>query len=160
MLGIRDIFVRIRILGSVPLTNESGSGCGFRNTGTFTSFFKDKSHKEAKKTVEIKVFCYYFCLMMEGSGAGSVLEIVNNGSDADPGGPKTYGSGFGSGSPTLVLQLDFFVQEDVEEETYDEEQEEESREAESFQSYIAGHQDKISKKVQQQRAAIHKQENT
>jgi hypothetical protein len=55
---------------------------------------------------------------------------------------------------------DFFVQEDAEEETYDEEQEEESREAESFQSYIAGHQDKISKKVQQQRAAIHKPENT
>jgi hypothetical protein len=54
----------------------------------------------------------------------------------------------------------FLVQEDAEEETYDQEQEEESREAESFQSYIAGHQDKISKKVQQQRAAIHKPENT
>ncbi len=26
VLGIRDIFVRIRILGSVPLTNGSGSG--------------------------------------------------------------------------------------------------------------------------------------
>jgi hypothetical protein len=84
--------------------------------------------------------------MMEGSGAGSVL--------------VTNGSGCGSGSPTVIFQEDFFVQEDAEEETYDEEQEEESREAESFQSYIAGHQDKISKKVQQQRAAIHKQENT
>jgi hypothetical protein len=55
MLGSRDIFVRIRILGSVPLNN--GYGCGsvrpkiiwilrirmrIRNTGTFKSFFKDK----------------------------------------------------------------------------------------------------------------------
>jgi hypothetical protein len=31
-------------------------------------------------------FSYYFCLMMEGSGAGSVL--VTNDPDADPGGPK------------------------------------------------------------------------
>jgi hypothetical protein len=87
--------------------------------------------------------------MIEGSGAGSVL--MTNGS----------GIRFGSGSPTLVFQSGLFlVQEEAEEETYDEEQEEESREAESFQSYIAGHQDKISKKVQQQRAGLHKQENT
>jgi hypothetical protein len=61
MLGIRDILVRtrmrIRILGSVPLTNGSGCGSGrpeniriirirIQNTGAFTSFFKDKkSHK-------------------------------------------------------------------------------------------------------------------
>jgi hypothetical protein len=62
--------------------------------------------------------------------------------------------------PLQFFKENFLVQEDPEEETYDQEQEEESREAESFQSYIAGHQDKISKKVQQQRAAIHKTENT
>ncbi len=87
---------------------------------------------------------------MEGSGAVSESFLMTNGS----------GIRFGSGSSTLVFKEDFFVQEDAEEETYDQEQEEESREAESFQSYIAGHQDKISKKVQQQRAAIHKPENT
>jgi hypothetical protein len=58
LLRVRDILVRIRmrmgILGSVPLTNGSGCGSGrpknirirmgikIRNTGTFTSFFKDK----------------------------------------------------------------------------------------------------------------------
>ncbi len=47
-LGIRDILVRIRILGSVPLTKGPGCGSGrtvwmrIRNTGTFSSFFKDK----------------------------------------------------------------------------------------------------------------------
>ncbi len=65
-VGDRDILVRIRILGSLPLTN--GSGCGSRrpkniripririqmlmilNTCTFTSFLKDKkSHKEVTK---------------------------------------------------------------------------------------------------------------
>ncbi len=38
---------------------------------------------------------------MEVSGAGSVLEIKKD-PDADPGGPKTYGYGCGSGSPTLA----------------------------------------------------------
>ncbi len=52
VLLMRDIFFRIRILGSVPLTKGSGSGrpknirilriwIRIRNTGTFTSF-KDK----------------------------------------------------------------------------------------------------------------------
>jgi hypothetical protein len=69
MLHARDILVRIRMrirtLGSVPLTNESGIGSGrpknirilrvrirmrIRNTGTFTSFFEDKkSHQEVTK---------------------------------------------------------------------------------------------------------------
>ncbi len=62
------------------MTNGSGCGSGrpnlririrMQNTGTFTSFFKDKSHN----TVENHGFSYYFCLMMEGSG--SVL--VTNG---------------------------------------------------------------------------------
>ncbi len=52
VLLIRDILrrirMRIRIPGSVSLTNGSGCGSGrsknirVRNTGTFTSFFKDK----------------------------------------------------------------------------------------------------------------------
>jgi hypothetical protein len=41
--------------------------------------------------------------MMEGSGAGSVL--VTNDPDADPGGPKTYGS-YGFGSTTLQSRKD------------------------------------------------------
>jgi|688.fasta_scaffold631429_1 hypothetical protein len=45
-------------------------------------------------------FSYYFGLMVEGSGPGSGSVFVTNGSDADPGGPKKYGS-YGSGSPTL-----------------------------------------------------------
>jgi hypothetical protein len=61
VLGIREILVpirmRIRILGSVPLTNRSGCGSGrprnirirIRETCTFSSFFKDKSHKEVTK---------------------------------------------------------------------------------------------------------------
>jgi len=39
--------------------------------GTFTSFFKDKRSNRSHKTVGIKVF-YYFCLMIEGSGFGSI----------------------------------------------------------------------------------------
>ncbi len=51
------ITVRIRIIGFLLLTK--GSGCGYgrhkniririRNTGTFTSFFKDKKSKRSKK---------------------------------------------------------------------------------------------------------------
>ncbi len=61
VLRIRDILVPMDH-GSVPLTNESGCGSGrpkniwkvrnrmrIRNTGIFTSFFKDKSHKEVTK---------------------------------------------------------------------------------------------------------------
>ncbi len=58
MLGIRDILARIRILKTGPLTNGSGCGSGkpkniriwiwmrIRNTGTFTSFFKEKVIKK------------------------------------------------------------------------------------------------------------------
>jgi hypothetical protein len=49
----RHFGVRIRILGTAPLTNESGCGSGrpknirilrirIQNTNTFTAFFKDK----------------------------------------------------------------------------------------------------------------------
>ncbi len=49
-----------------------------RSTGTFTSFFKDNSRNHG--------FSYYFCWMIERSGAGSVL--VTNGSGSGSGRPK------------------------------------------------------------------------
>jgi hypothetical protein len=69
VLRIRDIFVRIRIRGSVPLTNGSGLNrdptpdpaifvsdlrdgkifCLLLFDAIFTSFFKDKKHKEVTK---------------------------------------------------------------------------------------------------------------
>jgi hypothetical protein len=61
-----------------------------------------KSHKEFTNSRN-QVFSYYFCLTMEGSGAGSV--VCQTDPDADPGGPKiyeSYGSECGSGSTTLV----------------------------------------------------------
>jgi hypothetical protein len=41
--------------------------------GTFTSFFKDKKSKEVTKQQNSRNhgFSYYFCLMIDGSGAGS-----------------------------------------------------------------------------------------
>jgi hypothetical protein len=51
--------------------------------GTFTSFFEDKKSKRSHKIVEIKVFLTIFgifCLMIEGSGSGSI--------------PLTNGSGY------------------------------------------------------------------
>jgi hypothetical protein len=81
---IHDILVWIRmwIRGSMPLTNGSGSGCGYVSCyfcqwpsrgqrklilfkkffclllfeGTFTSLFKDKKSKKSHKIVEINVF--------------------------------------------------------------------------------------------------------
>ncbi len=41
-------------------------------------------------------FSYYFCLSIEGSGFRTSLM------DPDPGGPKAYGSGSGSGPATLA----------------------------------------------------------
>ncbi len=42
--------------------------CG-SGSGTFTSFFRGKKSKRSHKTVEIKGFSYYFCLIIEGSGS-------------------------------------------------------------------------------------------
>ncbi len=85
VLGIRDILVRIRmrirILGSLPLTNGSRCGCGPLV----------KSHKEVTKLKKSK-FSYYFRLMMEGSGAGSGAGSVL----------LTNGSGCGSGRPKNI----------------------------------------------------------
>ncbi len=100
--------VRIRILGSIPLTNGSGSGsCSFRQwpsrcqqifpqsflllfDGTFTSFFTDKKKSQNSRN---QGFSCHFCLMMGGP-------LING---SGPGGPKNYGSGSGSG--TLVFSL-------------------------------------------------------
>jgi hypothetical protein len=86
VLRIHDIllWIRIRIRGSMPLTNGFGF-CYFRhrpsrrqlNTnkkkffclllfeGTFTSFFKVKKSRN-------QGFYHYFSLMIEGSGSGSI----------------------------------------------------------------------------------------
>jgi hypothetical protein len=58
-------------------------------------FSKIKSQKEVTN-LWYQGFSYYFSLMTEGSGSGSIL--LPYGSGSDPGGPKTYGSG----SATLV----------------------------------------------------------
>jgi hypothetical protein len=113
VLGIHDIlgWIRIRIRGSMPLTNGSGSGSWIRillfsslifkmpakknffNTifsayyflkVHFHHFSKIKSQNESKNSRN-QGFSYYFCMMIEGSGSGSI--------------PLTSGSGSGSWSP-------------------------------------------------------------
>ncbi len=95
MLRIRDLLVRVRILGSVPLITRSrcgwggprtygsygfGSGCG---SGTLVHLdHSSKIKKVIKKSQNNRnqkffLGTYYFCLIME-AGAGSVL--VTNGS--------------------------------------------------------------------------------
>ncbi len=58
-------------------------------------FSNIKSQKESQNSRN-QGFSYYFCMMIEGSGSGSIP--LTNGSG--PGGPKKYGSD-GSGSATL-----------------------------------------------------------
>ncbi len=113
MLRIHDLlgWIRIRIRGSMPLTNGSGSGSWNRillfssltlkmpeKKKKFNTFFsayyflklhlhhfsKIKSQKESQNSRN-QGFSYYFCMMIEGSGSGSI--------------PVTSGSGFGSGRP-------------------------------------------------------------
>ncbi len=68
----------------------------------FTSFFKDKK-KSWKKSQNSRNqgFSYYFCLMIEGSGSGSIPHTNGSGS----GRPKTSGSG----SATLRTSVLFFL---------------------------------------------------
>jgi hypothetical protein len=131
VLRIHDILVWIRILiwirGSMPLTNGSGSGvdpdpaifvidlqdanqkqiclkkffCLLLFEGTFTSFFKDKMSQKKSQSSRNQDFSCYFCLVIEGSGAGFGSIPLTTGSGARSRRPKTYGSGFGSGSATL-----------------------------------------------------------
>jgi hypothetical protein len=92
------MLVRIRIHGSMPLTNGSGS-CYFRHWPSrcqnFSAYYflkvvhlhhfpKKNSQKESQNSRN-QGFSYYFCMMIEGSGSG----------------------GFGSGSATLILTIIF-----------------------------------------------------
>ncbi len=115
MLQIRDILAQIWIRGSVPLTNGSvpltngsGSGsCYFRQwpsrwqqkiiflhkdfclflfETTFTSFFNVKVIKKSQNSRN-QGFSYYFCLMIEGPGSGSVwirIKETQKHTDPDP----------------------------------------------------------------------------
>ncbi len=99
VLQIHDILGWIRIRGSMPLTNGSGS-CDFRHwpsrcqqkTNFLTQFFllntfwryknlfsKIKSQKESENSMN-QGFSYYFCMMIEGSGSGSIPLTSGSGS--------------------------------------------------------------------------------
>ncbi len=62
-------------------------GSGF---GTLVHLYHSSNIKRSYKTAEIKVFLYFFCLMMEGFGAGSRAGFVlaTNGSGCRSGGQK------------------------------------------------------------------------
>jgi hypothetical protein len=62
---------------------------------TFTSFFKDKKSKRSHKTVGFKVFSRVFILFLDDDRRIRIQET---------GSAYTYGSGFGSGSATLVYR--------------------------------------------------------
>jgi hypothetical protein len=121
VLRIHDIlgWIRIRIRGSMPLTNGSGSGSWIRillfssltfkmpaKTNFFNTIFspydflklhlhhfsKIKIQKELQNRMN-QGFSYYFCMMIEGSGSGS---RAGSGSGSIP---LTSGSGSGSWRP-------------------------------------------------------------
>ncbi len=106
VLRIHDILVwiRIRIRGSMPLTNGSGY-CYFRHWSsrcqektnflkhffclllfevTLTSFWKIKNLQNSRN----QGFSYYFCMMIEGSGSGSIPVPLTNGSGSGSGRSK------------------------------------------------------------------------
>ena len=86
MLRIHDIlgWIRIRIRGSMPLTNGSGS-CYFCHLKVdLQHFSKIKSQKDSQNNGN-QSFSYYFCMMIEGSGSGSRAGSI----------PLTSGSGSG-----------------------------------------------------------------
>ncbi len=95
VLRIHDILARIRIRGSMPPSNGSGS-CYFRHLPsrcqqkTYFSFsayffFRVDLQKEVTKQSESRFCLLYFAWVIEGSRSISLT-------DPDPGGPKTYGS--------------------------------------------------------------------
>jgi hypothetical protein len=71
-------------------------------------FLKVQLHHFSKINRINQRFSIYFCLMIEGSGSGSIL--LTNESGSGSGRPKICGSGgsvsrFGSGSVTLILTM-------------------------------------------------------
>ncbi len=64
--------------------------CQLHFEGTFTSFSKIKSQKESQNSRN-QGFSYYFCMMIEGSGSGSI--------------PLTSGSGSATGSKVPLSGL-------------------------------------------------------
>ncbi len=115
VVASHDNLDRIRIRGSMPLTNGSGFGsCYFRHWPsrrqqktkffcllffevTFTSFFKDKKSQNSRN----QGFFYIFAWRLKDPDP--YLWLMDP--DPDLGGPKTYGSGFGSGSATLLVTI-------------------------------------------------------
>ncbi len=112
---IHDIFVWIRIRGSMPLTNGSGSWIrillfssltfkmpakNFFNTISSACYFlkvhlhyftKIKSQKESQNSM-IQGFSYYFCMIIEGSGSRAGSGSI----------PLTSGSGSGRPKNTWI----------------------------------------------------------
>ncbi len=99
------MWIRIRIRGSMPLTNGSGS-CYFRHWPSrdqqktnflyiFSAYYFLKVIYSPKKSQNSRNqgFSYYFNLMIKGTGSGLM--------DPVPRGPKTCATG-GSGSGTLL----------------------------------------------------------
>jgi hypothetical protein len=70
-----------------------------RNTGTFTSFFKDKKSQRSHRTAEIKVFLIIFAWWWKDPEPDPYLWLT------DPDGPKTYGS-YGSGTLAKTICRD------------------------------------------------------
>ncbi len=126
MLGIRDILVRIRIriLGSVPLTNRLNADPGIPKTyGSYRSGSRSRGgfgtrvihlHHSSKikslkklqnSTVEIKVFLTNFAWWWKNPDPGPDPYFWLTNTDADPGGPKTSGSECGSRCPTLEITV-------------------------------------------------------
>jgi hypothetical protein len=83
---------KLLLMDSDPATDPAIVVSDLQDGKYLNHFSKIKNHKEVPKR-RTEGFSYYFCWMIEGSGAGSV--------------PRTNGSGFGrpktSGSPTLLL---------------------------------------------------------
>ncbi len=93
MFLIRDILVRIRMRSGssdsyIWITDPEGPKTKIRNTGTFAPFVTNKKYYRSYKTIENKVFLTIFAWWWKD--LDPYLWLTD--SDADPGGPKTYGS--------------------------------------------------------------------
>ncbi len=80
-----------------------GNRMRIRNTGTFTSFFKDKSHKEVKNNRNQGFSCFFAWWWMDPDPDPDPYLWLTD-PNADPGGPKAYVS-YGSESPTVIITI-------------------------------------------------------